>query len=207
MDSDLPPEPPFLPEGESQEEEHTDEGWVLQKALWVVLAVAVVVPLLWGPSMIALASVCQLFGIKAITEGSFVKLIPLPLDLAIAIGVASWGLRQGWHLRPAVLWGSGIGAACIIALIAAGVPAFDRVRYSEREKAVLSNVRALAAAADQYFLENRVTSAAYHQLVGPSNYIKAINLVDREHYPAHYTQGVTIIVTGIAGARTVTYAP
>jgi type IV pilus assembly protein PilA len=37
--------------------------------------------------------------------------------------------------------------------------------------------------------------------------VKALNLVASETYPDNYTQGVTITVEGIAGARTVTYAP
>ena len=35
----------------------------------------------------------------------------------------------------------------------------------------------------------------------------AVNTVAGETYPAAYTQGVTITISGVAGARTVTYAP
>lgn len=96
----------------------------------------------------------------------------------------------------------------IIGLLAAmAIPAFQKVRTSSQDKAVLNNARQLAAAADQYFLENGVTSVSQNKLVGASNYLKALNLVANETYPGVYTQGVTITVTGIAGARTVTYAP
>jgi type IV pilus assembly protein PilA len=47
----------------------------------------------------------------------------------------------------------------------------------------------------------------YRQLVGATNYIKSIQTVAGETYPAFYTRGITITVTGIAGVRTITYAP
>ena len=96
----------------------------------------------------------------------------------------------------------------IIGLLAAmAIPAFQKVRTSSQDKAVLNNARQLAAAADQYFLENGVSSVTQGSLVGAANYVKALNLVANETYPAGYTQGIAITVLGIAGARTVTYAP
>lgn len=96
----------------------------------------------------------------------------------------------------------------IIGLLAAmAIPAFQKVRQSSQDKAVLNNARQLSAAADQYFLENGVSSVASADLVGATNYVKAVNTVASETYPAGYTQGVTITISGIAGARTVTYAP
>ena len=96
----------------------------------------------------------------------------------------------------------------IIGLLAAmAIPAFQKVRTSSQDKAVLNNARQMAAAADQYFLENGVSTVTQGNLVGASNYVKALNLVANETYPASYTQGITITVAGIAGARTVTYAP
>ena len=96
----------------------------------------------------------------------------------------------------------------IIGLLAAmAIPAFQKVRQSSQDKAVLNNARQLSAAADQYFLENGVSSVASANLVGATNYVKAINTVAAETYPAGYTQGQTITITGIAGARTITYAP
>src|SRR4051812_31795859 len=96
----------------------------------------------------------------------------------------------------------------IIGLLAAmAIPAFQKVRTSSQDKAVLNNARQLGAAADQYFLENGVSSVLQAALVGPTAYVKALNLVALESYPAGYTQGSTITVGGIAGARTITYAP
>jgi type IV pilus assembly protein PilA len=95
----------------------------------------------------------------------------------------------------------------IIGLLAAmAIPAFQKVRASSQDKAVLNNMRQLGAAADQYFLENGTSTAILGALVGSSNYIKALNTVANEVYPADYTQGITITVTGVAGVRTLTYA-
>ena len=96
----------------------------------------------------------------------------------------------------------------IIGLLAAmAIPAFQKVRQSSQDKAVLNNARQLSAAADQFFLENGVTSASYGNLVGATNYVKAVNTVASETYPTGYTQGVTITISGVAGSRTITYAP
>jgi len=96
----------------------------------------------------------------------------------------------------------------IIGLLAAmAIPAFQKVRTSSQDKAVLNNVRQLSAAADQYYLENGVSTVAPTNLIGPTAYVKALNTVANETYPTNYTQGVTITVNSVAGARTITYAP
>ena len=96
----------------------------------------------------------------------------------------------------------------IIGLLAAmAIPAFQKVRQSSQDKAVLNNARQLSAASDQYFLENGVSTVARTNLVGSSNYVKSLNLVANETYPTNYTQGTTITIDGVAGVRTITYAP
>ncbi len=94
----------------------------------------------------------------------------------------------------------------IIGLLAAmAIPAFQKVRSSSQDKAVLNNMRQLGAAADQYFLENGTSTAALGSLIGSSAYVKALNTVANEAYPLNFTQGNPVIVSGIAGARTLTY--
>ena len=96
----------------------------------------------------------------------------------------------------------------IIGLLAAmAIPAFQKVRVASQDKAVLNNARQMAAAADQYYLENGATFAASTSLIGPTSYVKALNTVASETYPDNYTQGITITIAGIANARTITYAP
>src|ERR1041384_5254467 len=87
------------------------------------------------------------------------------------------------------------------------IPAFQKVRVASQDKAVLNNARQMAAAADQYFLENGATFAADTSLIGATNYVKALNTVASEVYPTGYTQGITITIAGVANARTITYSP
>jgi type IV pilus assembly protein PilA len=96
----------------------------------------------------------------------------------------------------------------IIGLLAAmAIPAFQKVRASSQDKAVLNNLRQLSAAADQYFLENGVSTVTTAELVGTnsSQYVKAIQTVAKESYPTGISQGLGVTATGVAGARTVTY--
>lgn len=96
----------------------------------------------------------------------------------------------------------------IIGMLAAlSIPAFQKVRATSQDKAVLNNARQLSAAANQYYLENGVSTVAQGELVGATNYIRGQNGVANETYPANFTQGITITVHGIAGQRTITYAP
>jgi type IV pilus assembly protein PilA len=94
----------------------------------------------------------------------------------------------------------------IIGLLATmAIPAFQRVTTASQDKAILNNARQLSAAADQYFLESGVSTAALTDLVGPTQYIKALNSVASETYPVNFTQATTITVSGVGGTRTITY--
>ncbi len=96
----------------------------------------------------------------------------------------------------------------IIGLLASmAIPAFQKVRTSSQDKAVLNNARQLSAASDQYYLENGVSSVVLSDLLGPTSYIKALNSVANETYPGSFTQGTTITITSVAGSRTITYSP
>ena len=96
----------------------------------------------------------------------------------------------------------------IIGLLAAmAIPAFQKVRQSSQDKAVINNARQLSAGADQYFLENGVSTVASSDLVGSDKYVKPFATVAGEAYPDAYTQGVAITITGVAGSRTITYGP
>jgi type IV pilus assembly protein PilA len=96
----------------------------------------------------------------------------------------------------------------IIGLLAAmAIPAFQKVRTSSQDKAVLNNARQLSAGADQYYLENGVSTVSLFDLLGPTSYVKALNSVAKETYPAGFSQGTTITINSVAGTRTITYAP
>lgn len=94
----------------------------------------------------------------------------------------------------------------IIGLLAAlAVPAFQKVRVASQDKTILNNARQLGAAADQYFLEEGVSTVAITSLVGSNDYVKSLTTVANESYPDVYTQSVPITISGIAGNRTITY--
>lgn len=94
----------------------------------------------------------------------------------------------------------------IIGLLAAmAIPAFQKVRASSQDKAAINNARQLSAGADQYFLEAGASYVSITELVGTSAYVKVLKTVANETYPNYYTQGVTVTIENIAGARTVTY--
>ena len=94
----------------------------------------------------------------------------------------------------------------IIGMLASmAIPAFLKIRVASQDKAVLNNARQLAAAADQYMMEYGLSSVSYGALVGPTNYVKAFNLVSNETYPGGFTQGMAITIGGVGGVRTITY--
>jgi type IV pilus assembly protein PilA len=83
----------------------------------------------------------------------------------------------------------------IIGLLAAmAIPAFQKVRTNSQDKAVLNNARQLSAGADQYYLENGVSSVVLSDLLGPTSYVKALNSVANETYPGGFTQGITVTI-------------
>jgi type IV pilus assembly protein PilA len=91
-------------------------------------------------------------------------------------------------------------------MAAMAIPAFQKVRQSSQEKAVTNNLRQLAAAADQYYLETGKTSATYADLVGPQKYIRQINPVAGEDYRSLiFKQGAPLRVNVPALRKTVSY--
>ena len=98
----------------------------------------------------------------------------------------------------------------IIGLLAAmAIPAFQKVRTASQVKAVTNNLRQLSSAAQQYFLENGVTTVTSAQLVGPDLYIKVINTVtstDAYQSPILATDTQIVATTGITGNPIVTFS-
>lgn len=111
-------------------------------------------------------------------------------------------LRDGFTLVEIMV------VVVIIGLLASmAMPAFQKIRSSSQDKAVLNNARQLSSSADQYYMEHGVSTVTLGNLVGSSNYIKALNVVANENYPAGFTQGQAVTIEGIAGLRTITYTP
>lgn len=93
-------------------------------------------------------------------------------------------------------------------MAAMAIPAFQKVRTASQEKVVLNNLRQLAAAADQYYLEHGVQSTTFDALVGPKTYIRRITPVDGENYRSiTFKQGQPLQVMVPILGKTVEYAP
>ena len=60
----------------------------------------------------------------------------------------------------------------IIGLLAAmAIPAFNKVRQTSQDKTIINNLRQIASASDQYFIEEGQTSAA--RLIGTKNGVQS----------------------------------
>jgi len=92
-------------------------------------------------------------------------------------------------------------------LAAMAIPAFQKVRTASQEKAVLNNLRQIAAAADQYYLENNVDTVELGKLIGPDKYIRAINPVAGEDYGELVLKAGEPLVIHLPDGREVRYAP
>ncbi|MFP4166266.1 MAG: hypothetical protein ACLFUF_03745 [Opitutales bacterium] len=92
-------------------------------------------------------------------------------------------------------------AAGLVAAMA--IPAFEKVRSTSREKAIINNLRQLASAADQYFLENGVTEVQTDDLIGEDAYIRKIEPVAGERYPEKITAEMDEITATLPNGETV----
>ena len=90
-------------------------------------------------------------------------------------------------------------------LVMMAIPVVLHVQRESQNKTVLNNMRQLDAAANMYFFENATTTADVTSLVGSDLYVKQLSTIAQEYYPMNFTQGDPIIVSGIGGARTLTY--
>ncbi len=90
---------------------------------------------------------------------------------------------------------------------AMAIPAFQKVRTASQEKAVLNNLRQIAAASDQYYLEHGVDTVEFDQLVGPDKYIKVLNPVAGEDYSELVLKQGEPLVVHLPDGREVRYAP
>ena len=132
-------------------------------------------------------------------------LVSVRQNLADGILIRShWGTSHKANLmfaNPGVIVTTGL-------LSAMAIPAFQKVRASSQEKAVLNNLRQLGAAADQYFLETGKTVCGYRDLVGPEpkKFIKGIAPVAGEDYTKLlFRKGQPKITVTLPGGAAVTY--
>ena len=88
-----------------------------------------------------------------------------------------------------------IVAVIVILLVLMAAPAFQKVRETSQKQAIATNLRLLAAGANEYFEEHEVTIVHQNKLVGPGKYIEALVPIDGEVYPRILIQGTTLEVS------------
>jgi type IV pilus assembly protein PilA len=90
-------------------------------------------------------------------------------------------------------------------LAAMAIPAFNKVRQTSQQKAVLNNLRQLSGAAEQFFMETGRKSATYNDLVGPNKYISELRQIAGEDYRSlQFRPGATLKVR-LASGQEVTF--
>lgn len=86
----------------------------------------------------------------------------------------------------------------IIGLLAAmAIPAFNKVRETSQEKAITNNLRQIASAADQYFIESGNTTVTVADLVNDNYLRQSPAPVAGETYPTSVsTTDATLTASG-----------
>ena len=107
---------------------------------------------------------------------------------------------QGMGLAGLIMGYLSIAVIPMIGLLAAmAIPAFQKVRIASQEKVMVNNVRQLAVAADQYYLEYEKSVATFDDIVGPNKYVKGIQPIFGEKYPKTFQKDTPIKVTKADG--------
>lgn len=102
----------------------------------------------------------------------------------------------------------GAESVFVIGVLAAmAIPAFNKVRQTSQEKAVLNNLRQIASAADQYFIEEGETIVTLDKLIGPDKYIRSLEPIAGEDYSvlSPITAGFTELSVTLSDGRVITY--
>ncbi len=202
------------PEPDSRPVTVASETTTARKISWVALCIVLLLPLgfvvVGGSVMIVTLAekILKPYFLSALLpsiENTIAGSVWLTVLLA---GFLAWrGIKRGWNSAKGLRRGWGIAVVLLTTLMTSAYFYLRLARQSSANQVVLGQARQLSAAADQYFLENGVSTVSYNSLVGATNYVKAVSPTHQEIYPIYYTLGITITVTGVDGSRTVTYAP
>ncbi len=93
----------------------------------------------------------------------------------------------------------------IIGLLAAmAIPAFNKVRATSQDKAVINNLRQFASAAQQYMLNEGASQVTSANIVGVGLHISVLDQVADETYVLTVATDTTRLTTTVNG-RTITY--
>lgn len=103
-------------------------------------------------------------------------------DALVSVTYGSFSYKQAVMLVPSTIVGvyAGIGFTTYRAFSSIGQ--MGAVSTVSKEKAVTNNLRQIASAADQYFLEEGKTEVNIEDLVGPDKYLRKLEPVAGESY-------------------------
>ncbi|CAA6676359.1 MULTISPECIES: DUF4190 domain-containing protein [unclassified Lentimonas] len=148
-----------------------------------------------------LAITSMIMGIISLIGGAFFLFPPI---LAIIFGHISLSSIRN---NPSV-GGRGMGVAglvmgyiCIVMFVLVGlmaIPAFNKVRESAQEKIILINAQQIASAAEQYYIDNGVTTVTLETLHA-EDYVFDIQPVADETYPSVLTEGEPVVIVRESG--------
>jgi type IV pilus assembly protein PilA len=97
----------------------------------------------------------------------------------------------------------------IVGLLSAmAIPAFNKVRYTSRYKAIVNNLRQISSGAQQYILEQGASQVAETQLEGTGsfNYVRPVSRINGETYSGLIITGTTTqLSTSQSDGTTVTF--
>ena len=93
----------------------------------------------------------------------------------------------------------------IIGLLAAmAIPAFNKVRATSQDKAVINNLRQYSSAAQQYMLDEGVAAVVNANIIGLGKHIQTLDQVADETYDLTVLTNTTRLSTSVNG-RTINY--
>ena len=93
----------------------------------------------------------------------------------------------------------------IIGLLAAmAIPAFNKVRATSQDKAVINNLRQYSSAAQQYMLDEGVVAVINANIIGLGKHIQTLDQVADETYDLTVLTNTTRLSTTVSG-RTINY--
>ncbi len=126
------------------------------------------------------------FFLGILSDGYFKEIVLWVAPAVVTAIAIAWIVRLGWRAREPsrgqlCIWS--LAASVVVVLTVLGGFEFRSFSRRTEEKVVLGDIRQLAAAVDQFALENPGRLyVGYDEIIGPECYIKAVNPIEHLDY-------------------------